>query len=284
MMKGFLIYTDYEKYFDMLPATEQVKLIKALFAAFNGTDTSEIEKDMDGATKMAFAFMGSQLQADAQKYEEKCVKNRANASKPRESGTRSKQNKQENASECTKEEANVDESERTLTNASECKQKAANASECERTGVNINKNKNNKYKCIIKNNTNIYNVEQSIDDAHFLIDYLNSKAGTHFKLVQSNLKFLLARLKEYSKEDVQKVIDKKVAEWKGTSMQKYLRPETLFNATKFEGYLHGLEEPTAKEQAPAKLTQKTGIAIRHREYTKEELSGVFSNLEDFIGK
>ena len=283
MMKGFLLYTDYEKYFDMLPANEQVKLIKALFAAFNGSDTSALEQDMDGATRMAFAFMGSQLQADTQRYEEKCVKNRANASKPRENTAKNTQNEQKGTSECVKNKANTSERERTRANASECVEKEADAIESERTGVNINKNINNKYKCIIENNTNIYNVEQSVDDAHFLLNYLNSKAGTHFKPVQTNIRFLLARLKEYSKEDVQKVIDKKVAEWKDTSMQKYLRPETLFNATKFESYLHGLEEPTGeKAQAPVKTAQKSGIAIHHREYTKEELDGVFNSIDDFI--
>lgn len=33
------------------------------------------------------------------------------------------------------------------------------------------------------------------------------------------------------------MIDNKVAEWKGTDMEKFLRPETLFG-NKFEGYLN----------------------------------------------
>ena len=71
-----------------------------------------------------------------------------------------------------------------------------------------------------------------------IIYYLNEKAGTKYRPVESNLKFIRARLKDYTEEDLKSVIDKKVAEWKGTDMQMYLRPETLFNATKFENYLN----------------------------------------------
>ena len=55
----------------------------------------------------------------------------------------------------------------------------------------------------------------------------------------SNLKFVNARLKSgYSKDDLIKVIDKKFKDWWGTNMQSYLRPETLFNETKFQGYIN----------------------------------------------
>ena len=42
--------------------------------------------------------------------------------------------------------------------------------------------------------------------------------------------------------DCQRVIRVKTREWKGTSQEKYLRPETLFNATKFQGYVNEPEE------------------------------------------
>ena len=71
MKKSFLLYADYEQYFDMLSPIEQSKLIKALFVSFREEDTTEIVDEMDSATKMAFAFMNRQLQADAQKYKEK---------------------------------------------------------------------------------------------------------------------------------------------------------------------------------------------------------------------
>lgn len=71
-----------------------------------------------------------------------------------------------------------------------------------------------------------------------VIEYLNNKCGTRYRASESNMKFIRARLKDYKIEDLFAVIDKKCKEWKGTNMQMYLRPETLFNATKFESYLN----------------------------------------------
>jgi len=116
----------------------------------------------------------------------------------------------------------------------------------------INKNTNN--------NSNII--------AEQVITYLNEKAGTHFKPVDSNIKFIKARLKDYTKEDLEAVIDKKVKEWKGTEMQMYLRPETLFNATKFESYINGLATAGAKQN------------FIHNNYTKEQINNLYSNLDE----
>jgi uncharacterized phage protein (TIGR02220 family) len=70
--------------------------------------------------------------------------------------------------------------------------------------------------------------------------YLNEKTGRNYDhKSQSNLKFVMARFKAGKTfSDFKTVIDKKVAEWKGTEWEIYLRPETLFNATKFESYLN----------------------------------------------
>lgn len=67
------------------------------------------------------------------------------------------------------------------------------------------------------------------------IDHLNRVAGKAFKHVHRG--DLEARLVEYSLEEVKAVIDLKAGEWKGdANMARYLRPETLFNRTKFEAY------------------------------------------------
>lgn len=72
-----------------------------------------------------------------------------------------------------------------------------------------------------------------------VLDYLNEKAGTSFRAQsKDSRKHIKARFDEgFTVEDFKTVIDKKVAEWKGTDMEKYLRPSTLFG-TKFEGYLN----------------------------------------------
>lgn len=74
-----------------------------------------------------------------------------------------------------------------------------------------------------------------------IIAYLNEKAGTHYRpTTASTIKHINGRLKEgFTIEDFKTVIDKKCAEWlKDEKMSEYLRPATLFNSEKFEGYLN----------------------------------------------
>lgn len=72
-----------------------------------------------------------------------------------------------------------------------------------------------------------------------VIEHLNAKANKAYKATTAKTKTLiLARKKEgFGLDDFKKVIDTKAKEWRGTEMDKYLRPETLFG-TKFEGYLN----------------------------------------------
>ena len=72
-----------------------------------------------------------------------------------------------------------------------------------------------------------------------IISYLNEKAGTAYRPSSELTRRLVnARFNDgFKVEDFRKVIDNKVAEWNGTDMQKFLRPETLFG-NKFEGYLN----------------------------------------------
>lgn len=75
------------------------------------------------------------------------------------------------------------------------------------------------------------------NDAKNIILYLNSKSGKSFRLTKSNMKFINARLKEgITYDEMCKIIDLKVEQWSGTPWDEYLRPETLFNSTKFETY------------------------------------------------
>lgn len=67
-----------------------------------------------------------------------------------------------------------------------------------------------------------------------VLEYLKLVTGRSFR-ESTDLK---ARLKDYSVDEIKEVIDYKAKEWMGKDMQKYLRPSTLFNKTKFEGYLN----------------------------------------------
>ena len=89
--------------------------------------------------------------------------------------------------------------------------------------------------------------------AKLVLDALNQKTGKAFKYTDSNLRLIEARLKDYTVEDCLKVIGIKCSQWKNDpQMNKYLRPETLFNATKFGGYLN--------EQEVKNQPQYTGYA------------------------
>lgn len=79
----------------------------------------------------------------------------------------------------------------------------------------------------------------TLADYQNIIDGLNQKAGTNYRATGKKTQRLIhARFAEgFTASDFKKVIDNKVAEWKGTDMAKYLRPETLFG-TKFESYLN----------------------------------------------
>ncbi len=73
-----------------------------------------------------------------------------------------------------------------------------------------------------------------------IIGYLNMVCGTDYKhTTKATRESIHARLKDgYTEDDFKTVIDKKFAEWKGTEWEKYLRPQTLFRPSNFEGYLN----------------------------------------------
>lgn len=99
------------------------------------------------------------------------------------------------------------------------------------------------------NNINI--VEQSSTECPFdeIIQYLNTTTGKNFKSNSKDTqRHIRARISEgFTVEDFRRVIDLKAAEWGGSDMRKYLRPETLFGS-KFEGYLN--EAPVAPDSKP----------------------------------
>ena len=94
------------------------------------------------------------------------------------------------------------------------------------------------------------NINTNINVIKDIIEYLNLKIGSKYKYNSDYInKHINARLGEgFTLEDFKTVIDKKVKEWSGTEMAKFLRPETLFG-TKFQAYLNEL--PGA--EAPKKV-------------------------------
>ncbi|KZL89157.1 conserved phage C-terminal domain-containing protein [Clostridium magnum] len=95
--------------------------------------------------------------------------------------------------------------------------------------------------------------DKSIKDNNIysqVIDYLNKAADTKYKATTNKTKKLIkVRIEDgFSVEDFYKVIDNKVSEWMNTTMEKYLRPETLFGP-KFEGYLNQKNRGDVKDGA-----------------------------------
>lgn len=68
--------------------------------------------------------------------------------------------------------------------------------------------------------------------------FLNEKTGRNYQPVPANVDMIVARLKQgASVDDCRAVIAKKCREWAADEkMTQYLRPATLFNATKFAQY------------------------------------------------
>lgn len=82
------------------------------------------------------------------------------------------------------------------------------------------------------------------DNSHFeIIEYLNLKTGSKFKpTTKPYVQAIRSRLKEgYTVDDFKTVIDKKCREWKGTKLEKYLTPKTLFAPSHFDTYLNSNE-------------------------------------------
>ena len=103
-----------------------------------------------------------------------------------------------------------------------------------------------------KNSAKKKEKEQQIKE---VVEYLNLKANRNYRPGTTKTKSLISsRLKDYTVEDLKAVIDFKVGEWlENEKMNKYLRPETLFNETKFENYINELPSQATKKSSQSYL-------------------------------
>lgn len=91
---------------------------------------------------------------------------------------------------------------------------------------------------------------QRREEAIQVLNFLNEKVGKSYRPVEANLKLIEARLVSgVSVQQCRSVIARKRRQWLfNEDMEKYLRPATLFNRTKFEQYLGELEVITDEEE------------------------------------
>ena len=79
-------------------------------------------------------------------------------------------------------------------------------------------------------------------DCNEVIDFLNQVAGTSYKHSETSRKPIRARLNDgFTVDDCKRVICNRWKAWRGTEWQQYMRPDTLFRPSKFEGYLNAGE-------------------------------------------
>lgn len=100
-----------------------------------------------------------------------------------------------------------------------------------------------------------------VDKSHFeIIEYLNLKTGSKFKpTTKPYIQAIRSRLKEgYTVDDFKTVIDKKCNEWKGTKLEKYLTPKTLFAPSHFDTYLNS-NEMTAMTDTERKVAELNAL-------------------------
>ena len=83
------------------------------------------------------------------------------------------------------------------------------------------------------------------ENAKAILSFLNEKTGRAYRPVETNLRLIEARLKSgASVQDCKSVCARKCRQWlTDPKMAEFLRPATLFAASKFEQYL-GEMEPT----------------------------------------
>lgn len=84
-----------------------------------------------------------------------------------------------------------------------------------------------------------------------VIDHLNQMTGKKFRKNSKEIrKHILRKMDEgYTLDDFKNVINKKTAAWKGTKMEQFLRPSTLFG-DHFEEYLNEREVGVVNELPP----------------------------------
>ena len=101
-------------------------------------------------------------------------------------------------------------------------------------------------------------LKNNIDLIKNVIDYLNEKTSKRFTIKnKQTIRFINGRIKDgYNENDFKKVIDIKTEKWLNTSMEDFLRPQTLFSQ-KMESYLN---EKNNKKKTNERF-QKTQSAV-----------------------
>lgn len=202
LRKSFIIHKDSLSVLDELSNEQAGLLFKAIKAFQNDEDI-----ELDGLTKIAFSPFKNQFARDNDKYVNLCEKNRLIAVKRHSTKSTSGTSGNDSLPSVTK----------STDNDSKSKSKSKSDS-----------------------NKDIKDLMSCKPDCVDIINHMNSVIGTKYKTsTKSHIQNISARLDEgHSVEDLKAVIDSKFKDWgNDPHMAQYLRPATLFQTSKFQGYL-----------------------------------------------
>ena len=249
------LFIDYSQELGLLSDAQTGRLIKALLCYADKREEPDFSDDT--AVLMLFSVMKKQIDRDFAKYEKICGKRSESGKKggaPKGNTNAAKQPKTSKTSQYEDEDENEDKYE------------------------DKNENKyENKYDD--EENDNALNAQDGqagltgdfliVDD---VINYLNQKAGTHFRATAKSARECIgALLKDgYTAQDMKKAIDNKCSDWAGTPYTQYLRPETLFGK-KFDSYLNAPDPPLLRKRRPGDPWYRQEDAEMIRNWEKKSL-------------
>lgn len=101
-------------------------------------------------------------------------------------------------------------------------------------------------------------------NAVLILTHLNQKAGRHFDVTKDvNLSPVMRVLCEgFEIAEIMKMIDRQVEVWKGTNMEEYLQPSTLFAKGNFQKYYDKRNLPIFKDQPAGKSKTTETIPLK----------------------
>ena len=254
--QSYVMYKDWNALFTSLSKEDAGELIQAISMYQSGVKEVNIS---NCALNAIFEMFKSRFEKDDKKYQDTCD-SRANA------GSKGGQAKSNNAKQNV---ANV-------ANDKFAKQNVANVADKDKEhDKDIDKDLKENIYCRAGSTVCVGSDTEAVQDeskgeprskqpkkaketkadkeAAEVIDYLNIKTESSYRATtEANVKPIRARLNDgFSVEDCKKVIDIKAGQWLNTEQSKYLRPETLFRPSKFEGYLNECRgKPSIRGDSP----------------------------------
>lgn len=131
------------------------------------------------------------------------------------------------------------------------------------------------------NKTQVVTTAVFSDDSRLALKHLNEKSGRKFRETTANMAFIQSRLSEPGVDiaGVKLMIDRQVIKWRGDpKMEEYLRPETLFNKTKFDSYYAAKDIPVNGAGSVTVLKSTPPPALKGQQQDEDTLKHMASQL------